>query len=509
VNRPEEKPVSRKLSVSSASVESGALQSRLRRVLAEDPQATALLFEDRTYPWAFLARAVEDLDRLLASSGAHRVGIVLRNRPGHLAVLVAVIATGRQVVTLSPFHGDTALAEDIVSLRPQVVVAAPEDWARPGFTAAAAAVAAVPLETGEEDCPLKTHLTGWEPAPGPVDPGDVAVLMQTSGTTGRPKRVELTYRKLTAAFEASGTPVASAEVRLRTSPSILWMSLVHIGGLYFAIANVAAGLPTALLEKFEVGRWADLVRRTRPRRVRLAPAALRMVLQSDLAPEVFDGVEQVSSGTAPLPAEEADRFTARFGVPVLSVYGATEFAGAIAGWDLELYRKWWTEKRGSAGRPFRGVALRIVDGLDGSPLPPGTVGVLEAKGPQLPGDGWVRTTDLASLDEDGFLFVHGRADDAINRGGFKIVPGVVEDMLRSHPAVRDASVVGVPDERLGEVPVAAVMLRAGCGVVELREWLGERLARYQLPVEIKVVEDLPRTPSMKVSRPEVQALFTE
>lgn len=489
------------------------LPARLRRVLSAAPEAIALTFEDRAYSWAYLRRGVDDLDRLLAEAGApdaHRVGIVLRNRPGHLAALVAVIATGREIVTLSPFHGDVALAEDITTLAPQVVVACAEDWARPGIAAAAARTAAVPVATGEDDRPLLPYPADWSVEPSTAERGDVAVLMQTSGTTGRPKRVELTYRKLTAAFESTGTPVATTEVRLRTHPSILWASLVHIGGLYFAIANVAAGLQTALLERFDVDKWAELVRRTRPRRVRLAPAALRMVLQSDLPADAFDGVEQVSSGTAALPPDDADRFTARFGVPVLSVYGATEFAGAIAGWDLALYHEWWTTKRDSVGRAFRGVELRVVDRTTGEPMPAGATGVLEAKGAQLPSDGWVRTTDLASLDADGFLHIHGRADDAINRGGFKIVPSVLEDALRAHPAIRDASAVGIPDERLGEVPVVAVTIRDGvtCPATdELQEWLAQRLARYHLPTEIRVVDELPRTPSMKVSRPDVRAMF--
>src|SRR4051794_34310469 len=167
-------------------MEPGALQNRLRRVLAEDPQATALLFEDRTYPWAFLSRAVD----VLAGLPAYRVGIVLRNRPGHLAALVAVIATGRQVVTLSPFHGDTALAEDIVSLRPQVVVAAPEDWARPGVTTAAAAVAAGPVESGRAGGPPETDFTGREPAPGPGGTGDRPAPRPASGAARRPERGE-------------------------------------------------------------------------------------------------------------------------------------------------------------------------------------------------------------------------------------------------------------------------------------------------------------------------------
>jgi long-chain acyl-CoA synthetase len=481
------------------------LPARLRRVIAAEPRATALTFEDTTYPWTFLQHAVDDLDRLLADADvpdAHRIGIVLHNRPGAFAALLAVVATGRVVVTLSPFHGDLALAEDITTLAPQVVVTS--DWTRPGVAVAAAEVGALPLEARDEDRPLRRHAGEWPVAPRAAPRGDVAVLMQTSGTTGRPKRVELTYRKLTAAFEATGTPVTATEVRLHTRPSILWTSLVHIGGLYFAVANVAAGLTTALLERFDIPKWAALVRATRPRRLRLAPAALRMVLQSDLPADTFDGVESVSAGTAALPPDDADRFTARFGVPVLSVYGATEFAGAIAGWDLALHQKWWTAKRGSVGRAFRGITLRVVDPETGEPQ---AMGVLEARGAQLPGDGWVRTTDLATIDDDGFVFIHGRVDDAINRGGFTIVPSVIEEALRAHPSVRDAAAVGIPDERLGEVPVAAVTLRDTATPAELRQWLSERLARYHLPAEIKVVAELPRTPSLKVSRPDVRALF--
>lgn len=494
--------------------DSKPLPTRLRRVIAAAPEATALLFEDRTYPWAFLQRAVDDLDRLLADAGApdaHRIGVVLRNRPGHFAVVIATIATGREIVTLSPFHGDLALAQDIRKLAPQVVVASAMDWARPGVIEATAKVRAVPLEVGDDERPLSRRAAHWMVAPASVPRRDVAVLMQTSGTTGPPKRVELKYAKLTAAFEASGTPVHDTEVRLRSRPAILWTSLVHIGGLYFAIANVAAGLQTALMERFDVAKWADLVRRTRPRRVGLPPAALRMVLQSDVPDDLLEGVQLVTSGTAPLNPEDAERFTQRFGVPVLSVYGATEFAGAIAGWNYPLFKEWGVKKRGSVGRPFRGIELRVVDQETGEPLPTGSVGVLEARGAQLPDDGWVRTTDLASIDADGFLYIHGRADDAINRGGFKIVPGVIEDALRSHPAVRDASAVGIPDERLGEVPVAAVTLRDGVtrpDPAELRDWLAERLARYQLPTQIKIVDALPRTPSLKVSRPAVQAMFT-
>jgi acyl-coenzyme A synthetase/AMP-(fatty) acid ligase len=485
------------------------LSARLREVIAIDSAATALTFGDRAYPWSYHREAIEDLERLLEGTGARRIGIVLRNRPALLSALIAVLATGREVVTLSPFHGDVGLAEDIAGLMPQAVIADTQDWSRNGVVDAARAAGAVAIETGDERALVRREVD-WTPDPRPVPPSDVAVLMLTSGTTGKPKRVELTYTRLTAAFDAAGTGAAmDAEVRLRSESAILWTSLVHIGGLYFAVSSVLEGRTTALLERFDVDAWAALVREHRPKIVGLPPTAMRMVMDADVPKEVFEGVQGVLSGTAPLDPADADRFEARYGVPVLTNYGATEFAGAIAGWHLKLHRAWGDAKKGSVGRAHPGIELRIVDRNTAAPLGPGEVGILEARGGQLPGDddGWTRTTDLASLDEDGFLFIHGRADDAINRGGFKIVPSVIEDALKAHPAVTDASAVGLPDPRLGEVPVAAVTLRSPAEPAELRDWLGDRLARYHLPTEIKVVDELPRTPSMKISRPAVRALF--
>ncbi|WP_395109901.1 AMP-binding protein [Actinomadura sp. SCN-SB] len=485
------------------------LSARLRQMIAIDPAATALTFGDRAYPWSYHGEAIQDLERLLEGTGARRIGIVLRNRPALLSALIAVLATGREAVTLSPFHGDVGLTEDIAGLAPQAVIADPQDWSRDGMADAARAVGAVAIETGDERALVRRDVD-WTPGPAPVQPSDVAVLMLTSGTTGKPKRVELTYTSFTAAFNAAGTGAAlDGEARLRSDTAILWTSLVHIGGLYFAVSSVLEGRPTALLERFEVDAWAALVRKHRPKIVGLPPTAMRMVMDAGVPKDVFDGVRGVLSGTAPLDPADADRFEARHGLPVLTNYGATEFAGAIAGWHLKLRREWGDAKRGSVGRAHPGIELRIVDQDTGVPLGPGEVGILEARGGQLPagGDGWTRTTDLASLDEDGFLFIHGRADEAINRGGFKIVPSVIEDALKAHPAVTDASAVGLPDPRLGEVPVAAVTLRAPAELAELRKWLRDRLARYHLPTEIKVVDELPRTPSMKISRPGVRALF--
>jgi acyl-CoA synthetase (AMP-forming)/AMP-acid ligase II len=488
----------------------GLLARRIRAVLALDPSAPALSFGDRTFPWSFYSDAIADLESLLADHpGARRVGIVLRNRPGPIAALIAVLGTGRELITLSPHLGDAGLAMDIVELAPDVIVAEEEDWARGQVLDAAEKISAVALRTGP-DRALAPQPVSWTADPVLKPAGDVAVLMMTSGTTGRPKRIELTHDQMVASFEAAGTAVDGAQPpRLRGRPSILWASLAHISGLYFAIAHVLEGRGIALLEKFDVDAWVELVRRHRPGFVRLAPTALRMVLQADIPPDTFDGVRGVGSGTAPLPASLAEAFEERFGVPVLGTYGATEFAGAIARWTLEDKKKWGALKRGSVGRAHHGVELRVVDRDTAAVLPPGEVGLLEARGGQLPGEdgAWLKTTDLATIDADGFLFIHGRADEAINRGGFKIPPSVIEDALREHPSVQDATAIGLPDERLGEVPVAAVTLSGTATEAELMDFLASRLTRYQLPVTLKLVDALPRTPSMKVDRPMVRERF--
>ena len=188
-------------------------------------------------------------------------------------------------------------------------------------------------------------------------------------------------------------------------------------------------------------------------------------------------------------------------------------AGGVAGWTLRDYEAHGKNKRGSVGRANAGVELRVVDLANGALLGPEEVGLLEVKTRQHSAQtGWVRTTDFARIDAEGFLFVLGRADGAINRGGFKLLPAQVEKILEEHPSVAEAVVVGLPDERLGEVPVAALVLRDGAPRIdeaELERLANERLTGYQRPARYRIVEALPRTPSMKVSQPEVRSLFQD
>jgi acyl-coenzyme A synthetase/AMP-(fatty) acid ligase len=268
-----------------------------------------------------------------------------------------------------------------------------------------------------------------------------------------------------------------------------------------------------LLPRFTLEPWVRAVQRHRPRAAGLVPAALRTVLDAGVPPAALASLQVVTSGTAPCPVELAEEFFRRYGVRVLMTYGATEFAGAVAGWTLPLHQAWWERKAGSAGRPFPGVDMRVV-AEDGVPRPIGAQGHLEVRTAQSAAgrDTWIRTSDLGRIDADGFVWIEGRADDAIVRGGFKVHPRHVESVLQRHPAVREAAVAGLPDERLGQVPVAAVEVRPGAEPPSPEELIGlcrEHLTPYEVPAVVLVLDELPRTPSQKVSRVDLLELVRQ
>ncbi|WP_327312145.1 class I adenylate-forming enzyme family protein [Streptomyces sp. NBC_01235] len=485
------------------------IRDRLTRLLAEAPaDAEAIEHHGDWWTWGQvqeIARTVVDaLDAAGLRTGA-RVGLVLENRPEHVAVVAAVIASGRCLVMLSPLQPAARLAADIDRSAPPVVVSGPEPLAREGVLAAMTAHgAALALDTDGALRPAG----GTAPADAPANPG-VAVEMLTSGTTGPPKRVHLRIGQLDQALVSGGQTPKSGRL-LSRSASLVASPLVHIGGLWRALACLATGRRMLLLPKFAVEPWASSVERHRLRATSLVPAAIRAVLDADVPKERLASLEVVTSGTAPCPPELADAFHRTYGIPVLMTYGATEFAGAVAGWTLPLHERWWERKAGSAGRAFPGVDLRVT-GEDGVELPVGTTGRLEVRTEQSPGGAraWVRTSDLARLDADRFVWIEGRADDAIIRGGFKVQPETVKRVLETHPAVREAAVAGLPDPRLGEVPVAAVVAEPGRTApttAELIELCRTRLTPYEVPSHIVVLDALPRTPSSKVSRVELLEL---
>ncbi|MGE0386332.1 MAG: class I adenylate-forming enzyme family protein [Gammaproteobacteria bacterium] len=496
------------------------LARRIDEILSLDPQAEAIEDRGRWWRWSDVARLKAAIDRELDArvpgDGAP-IGIILRTRFGPLAAELAATAGRRCVVPFSPMFGDAKLADEIRAQRVPMLVADAEDWARPGLAAAceAAGTAAFAIFPADDE-PLRAVATPPQPAAQrhPSMPG-VAVRMLTSGTTGTPKRISLTYAELdnmmTATAIYSRRSAATREQpQLSAQVEILAAPLVHTSGYTRALNIAADGYRFALLERFDPERWSRLIEAHKPIAGSLVPASMRMVLDANIPPERLATLRAVVVGTAALDPDTADEFTARYGKPVLLQYGATEFPGGLAGWTLPMYKEFWSRKRGSSGRAKPGVEFRVLDPDTRADLPPDAPGLIAVRTPATAGrggDGWIVTADIGRLDVDGFIYIVGRADDAIVRGGFKILPQDVERVLELHPAVRAAGVVGRADPRLGTVPVAAVELAAPASPEEILAFAREHLASYQVPADLRIVDALPRTPSLKVAKPALRALL--
>ncbi|MCK8669797.1 class I adenylate-forming enzyme family protein [Rhodococcus sp. NPDC003382] len=460
-------------------------------------------------------RIDSELTRVGCGEGA-RIGVVLSNRTESISSLIAILGKGRTIITLNPMQPTARVAADAVASRPQVVLAPGTWWEEAEFATAIAEAGIVGFSV--DGIEVEQRAGGpevtIEVATDEKDP--VAVEMFTSGTTGPPKRIPLTWRQLEAALDAvHGHTGKGGDGRepLTGRVSLVSLAIVHIGGLWGVVQALSEARPIVLLPRFTVEGWVDAVYEHQLRVAGLPPAAMRSVLNAEVPKEKLASLRAVTAGTTFVSPDLADEFTERYGIPVMIMYGATEFGGAVAGWTKPLIGEWWTRKRGSVGRPFPGVKMRTVD-ENGKVLPVGTTGRLEVNSRQTGTgtDEWVRTSDLAHLDEDNFLYIDGRADDAIIRGGFKVQPETVCNALRAHGSVLDASVYGKPDERLGQVPVAVIELAEGAQPVdeaELKEFVRNQLTGYEVPVAIHTVDALPRSVSLKVDRRRLLEMVAE
>jgi acyl-coenzyme A synthetase/AMP-(fatty) acid ligase len=332
----------------------------------------------------------------------------------------------------------------------------------------------------------------------PYEPG-IAFVTWTSGTTGAPRPILHTHEGYLELLDRVLGPLRGGGGRT-PSPNLIPVSLALNAGIYNALFGLRAGAALVILDGFTTADFAALVRRFAIRSTVLPPGAIAMLNDdagvTDLAP-----LRYVRSITAPLSPLQARRFSDRFGAFVLNSYGQAEI-GEVIGWTA-ADAKAHPEKLGAAGRPHPGVDVKLA--ADGRLLvrPPRTAAGLADR---VDADGFVDTGDLARIDNDGFVWIEGRAGDVINRGGNKVFPDHVEEILRLSPAVADAAVVGAPDDRLGEVPVAYVVdERSGAPAsdAELEALCREHLVPYKVPVAFHRVDALPRTEVGKLRRSEL------
>ena len=351
------------------------------------------------------------------------------------------------------------------------------------------------------------------------DGDDLTIIMFTAGTTGFPKGVMLSHESFSSYILGNVSP-ADPEIEER---NILTVPLYHIAGLQAVMAAIYGGRALIVQRQFEAKEWMQLVERERANRAMMVPTMLKMVMDHpDFHEHDLSSLEVITYGAAPMPLEVIRRAIREFpGAHFINAFGQTETASTITmlppedhvieGSREEVEKK--LRRLSSIGKPLEDVEVGIVD-EDGNPVANGDVGEIVARGPRLMKgywnmadataeairDGWLYTGDLGYFDEEGYIFLAGRAKDFIKRGGEMVSPEEVEQVLQSHPAIDEAAVIGVPDADWGELVRAVVVLKDGylCDEQEIIEYCRQRLASYKKPESVVFAGELPRNPLGKV-----------
>jgi acyl-CoA synthetase (AMP-forming)/AMP-acid ligase II len=442
----------------------------------------------------------------LAESGVERVGYLGRNSE-FLPVLL--FASGVAGIPFAPVN--YRLAED--RLRALVSRLAPALVVTEGDEERVREVPGVVLM----DAPSFAERSAGSPASeGFTDPDAVAIWLFTSGTTGEPKAALLRHRHL-------ATYVLTTLEFMSASPdeaALVSVPPYHVAGITAVLSSTYVGRRIVYLPQFDAKEWVDVAQREQITHAMVVPTMLGRILDAvEASGTELPHLAHLSYGGGRMPMAVVERAMALLpGVGFVNAYGLTETSSTIAVLGPEDHRlaAASTDPRvrarlGSVGRPLPTLELEIRD-PGGSPVPPGQSGEIYVRGEQIAGEyesanaladtGWFPTNDAGYLDEEGYLFVEGRLDDVIVRGGENISPGEIESVLLEHPAVQDAAVVGVPDDEWGECPAAVVVVRDDSEVspIELHGWVRERLRSTRAPVVVELRTELPHNETGKLLR---------
>lgn len=494
-----------------STVAPGARLSGLaRQAFTADPDRQAIEFEGRWITFGeigSIAERVADLVRDAGPDGRAPVAFAPRNHPSAIAALMGLVSEMRNIRMMYVYQSGEALARNVERIRASIMVAAEEDFSSELVEALRdGGCAAIMLtRTGAE------YVSGLEEVKKLTDPSaprDPTFEMLTSGTTGAAKLWPLTYELLEERF-VSGNSVFGGGALGKLPPSLLCYPLCNISGLYTAVPAMALGMRIVLQNKFTLEGWLEWVKRYRPPHLYLPPVGIKMLLDADVPKDVLSCATHCRSGMTTVPIELQVAFKKKYGIPIVMSYGATEFGGVVVQMEEEDALEWEDEKLGSTGRAYGEAQVRVMDPETGETLEPGEEGLLEVLVPSIK-DGWTRTSDIAKIDEDGFVFILGRADGAIVRGGFKLLPETIESALIQHPDVRAVAVVGVDDERLGQVPGALIELHDGSQKVtaaDLEAHVRRHVPATHVPAVWKFTNEIPRTASLKISRADVKDIL--
>lgn len=490
----------------------------------EEKPAHGFLFVEDDGPWTYrsiAAEAVVAADEL-RNAGVNSGDLVIvraGNDERFLASAAAVWMCGGGVVAMHPAAPGNDVGNVTESMSVRAVLCDPRDEA-----ARAGSVPVVNMERFAPDGRSGvSDLADRFTTPDDVVGRDTALVLLTSGSTGKPKGVVLSHdnawsnlKATVSAFrsDTSPTPIP-ATVK---PPNLIANPLSHTAGMVRLLFALYVGRSVAMLRKFDGIVAKRLLDRHGIDNLTINPAMMRILLEQLPPGADLGAVRYASSGTAPLPASLREEFEARFGIPVLQAYGQTEAFGGIA---IESAKDVLAGKRkpGSVGKPLPGVEIRILD-PEGREVEPGGIGELVVRSTSsttgyigataerpVDSDGWLRTGDQGRTDSDGYLYITGRIKNIVICGGFNIIPEEIEAALAADDQVRDAVVLGIPDERLGEIPVA--LIESDDDPRNVLDRVSERLAPYKRPRRIFVVDPLPRVANGKVDRPAATQLAAD
>jgi acyl-CoA synthetase (AMP-forming)/AMP-acid ligase II len=487
------------------------------------PDHVAVVDGPRRWTYAELLRDVRRWAGVLTSCAVgpgDRVAFVDVNRAEAVILLFASALVGAAFVPLN-FR---SRPEELADLLDRAAVRTVAGGARylPGLRMLG--VSRPHLTVLDLDGPAVPETAAGPAAPPDADEEAPAVLLYTSGTTRRPKAVVLSHGDLTAYVQNQVEPFDGTE----RGAALTAVPLYHVAGLTGVLSSIYGGRRTVLLPQFEAGMWLRTVAAERCTFAFLVPTMLKQVLDH---PE-FDrtdlsSLETLAYGAAPMPAPVLEEALGRFPphVGFVGAFGMTETTSTVTVLTPEDHRPQddspaetarWRARLRSVGRPLADVEVQI-RGPDGASLPPGAVGrvalrtprlmrgYLAEGGPERPVDaeGWLVSDDLGYLDAEGYLFLLGRADDVIIRGGENIAPAEVEDVLSRHPAVAEVAVVGQPSLLWGQEVLAVVVPRdpeRPPTLDDLQAFCRDRLAGFKKPTALRIVAELPRTATGKVLR---------
>ena len=481
----------------------------LEMVSDATPERVLLGPRDSGLTAASLLALSEQKAAWLTGVGAETVGFLGLNSPAFPATLLSAARAGAAFAPLNFRLPDAQLRGLLERITPGVVVADPDMVGR------ASGVDGLSVVSSEEFLRPAEGTGAVDELPF-VDPDDVAVLLFTSGTTGQPKAAVLRHRHLTAYILGTVDFLSAGddEAQLVSVPAY------HIAGVAGALSSLYSGRRVVYLPVFEPHEWVDLARREKVTQAMVVPTMLERIV--DVLSDDRGGLPHLrhlsyGGGRAPVALVEK---TMRVlpGVSLVNAYGLTETSSTIAALTPDDHRECAASddpkvrrRLASVGRPLPSVEVEIRD-PDGKPLEAGERGEIHVRGEQVSGeyasgsvlgaDGWFATRDAGWLDDEGFLFLDGRLDDVIVRGGENLSPGEIEEVLMEHPAVAEAAVVGVPDPEWGEAVAAAVVLHSGSNVdaEELQAFVRDRLRSTKTPQVIEIRDSLPYNETGKLLR---------